>query len=249
MSRKVTIVTNKAPASSLDWAHLARQQSDADTAASLAVRLHRLILAAIQSGDLKPGSRLKETDLVAAMNVSRTPLREALAGLRADGILELDTDGLRVRRLGWHDIRGLYELRETLEAMAARLAATNRGHAERAVISSICDAETALIDGGTTPVALAAHNRRFHKAIMEAAGNRFLAESLNRLSRMMVLLGATAYSLPPRVDAIRDEHIAINTAIMAGDGDGAEAAMRAHLQAALTARLTLLSHTAVAELD
>ena len=66
---------------------------------------------------------------------------------------------------------------------------------------------------------------------------------------MMVLLGATAYSLPPRVDAIRDEHIAINTAIMAGDGDGAEAAMRAHLQAALTARLTVLSHTAVAELD
>ena len=59
MSRKVTIVTIKAPASSLDWAHLARQQSDADTAASLAVRLHRLILAAIQSGDLQPGSRLK----------------------------------------------------------------------------------------------------------------------------------------------------------------------------------------------
>ena len=66
---------------------------------------------------------------------------------------------------------------------------------------------------------------------------------------MMVLLGATAYSLPQRVGAICDEHIAINAAIQSGASATAEAAMQAHLQAALTARLTLLSQPAGAELD
>ena len=241
-------MTNIAGPSGTNWDRLA-QQIDADSAASLAVRLHRLIMAAIQSGDLQPGARLKEADLVAAMNVSRTPLREALAALRADGVLDMDADGLCVRQLGWHDIRGLYDLRGTLEGMAARLAASHSGHAERAVIDAICATESELIATGATPIVLAAHNRRFHKAILEAAGNRFLGESLDRLSRMMVLLGATAYSLPQRVGAICDEHIAINAAIQSGAGATAEATMQAHLQAALTARLTLLSQPAGAELD
>lgn len=66
---------------------------------------------AISSGNLVPGARLKETELVSALAVSRTPLREALAALRAEGILERDDDGIRVRRLAWRDVWALYELR------------------------------------------------------------------------------------------------------------------------------------------
>ena len=212
-------------------------------------RLRRLIMDSIAAGDLFPGARLKETDLVSAMAVSRTPLREALAALRAEGILERDEDGLRVRRLDWRDVRALYELRGTLEGLAASLAAQNAGDAERAVIDDICSAEAALIREDATPDVLARHNRQFHHAILQAAGNRFLAESLERLSRLMVLLGATAYSLSGRAGSIREEHEAINRAIQKGDAAAAAAAMSRHLDSALTARLKLLSLTAGQELD
>ena len=212
-------------------------------------RLRRLIMDAISAGDLLPGARLKETDLVAALDVSRTPLREALAALRAEGILERDEDGLRVRRLDWRDVRALYELRGTLEGLAASLAAQNAGHAERSVIDDICRAEAELIRQNAAPDVLAHHNRQFHHAILQAAGNRFLAESLERLSRLMVLLGATAYSLAGRAGSIRDEHEAVNRAIQAGDAAAASAAMARHLDSALTARLKLLSLTAGQEMD
>jgi DNA-binding GntR family transcriptional regulator len=212
-------------------------------------RLRRVIIDGIATGDLLPGARLKETELVARLLVSRTPLREALAALRAEGILERDEDGLRVRRLDWHDVRALYELRGTLEGLAASLAAQNAGDAERAVIDDICGTEARLVRQGAAPDILARHNRQFHHAILQAAGNRFLAESLERLSRLMVLLGATAYSLAGRVEPIRDEHDAINRAIQDGDAAGAAAAMSYHLDSALTARLKLLSMTAGQELD
>ena len=226
------------------WARWPELQDGDDVAkAATPVRLRRLILDAIQAGELRPGARLKETELVAALAVSRTPLREALAALRAEGILERDDEGLRVRRLDWHDVRGLYELRGTLEGLAASLAARNAGDAERTVIDDICAAEAKLIEAGAAPHLLARQNRQFHNAILQAAGNRFLAESLERLSRLMVLLGATAYTLAGRAEAIRDEHAAINNAIRSGDATAAATAMSRHLDSALTARLRLLSLT------
>ena len=234
----------------INWMQLTKQLAlRKDLPSPTPSRLRQILLAAIQSGALAPGARLKEIELVNALSVSRTPLREALATLRAEGILERDDDGLRVRRLGWQDVRSLYELRGTLEAMAAQLAARNASKPERQVIGSVCKAEAALIDDGAAPEMLARHNRQFHHAILQAADNRFLSESLEKLSRLMVLLGATAYSLPARTGAIRIEHEAVNNAIQKGDAEAAADAMRTHLDAALTARLELLSLTASTELD
>ena len=234
----------------IDWVQLTKQLTlRKDLPSAAPARLRQILLAAIQSGALAPGARLKEIELVNALSVSRTPLREALTALRAEGILERDDDGLRVRQLGWRDVRSLYELRGTLEAMAAQLAARNASKPERQVIGSVCEAEAALIDDGAAPEMLARHNRQFHHAILQAADNRFLSESLEKLSRLMVLLGATAYSLPARRGAIRIEHEAVNNAIQKGDAEAAADAMRTHLDAALTARLELLSLTASTELD
>jgi DNA-binding GntR family transcriptional regulator len=234
----------------IDWQRITDNATvNPDLPEAAPARLRRLMLTAIQSGALAPGTRLKEVELVEALSVSRTPLREALTSLRAEGIVERDEDGLRVRKLHWRDVRSLYELRGTLESMAARLAAQNTSNAERQVIAEICKAEAALVTESATPDQLARHNRQFHNAILQAAGNQFLVESLQRLSRLMVLLGATAYSLPARVTAIRDEHDAINAAIQTGDPHAAAAAMQHHLDTALAARLSLLSLTADTEPD
>ena len=156
---------------------------------------------------------------------------------------------MRVRKLEWRDITALYELRTSLEVLAAGLAAQRASDAERQIIDRICQDEERLIAAAADPVELAQQNKRFHHAILQAAGNQFLNESLERLARMMVLTGATAYSLPDRVATIRTEHAAINDAIQSQLSDRARDAMQQHLGNALQARLTLLSLTGGTEVD
>ena len=79
---------------SINWAELTRQLAQRDDLPSAApARLRQLFLAAIQSGALAPGARLKEIELVNALSVSRTPLREALAALRAEGFWSVTMTG------------------------------------------------------------------------------------------------------------------------------------------------------------
>ena len=233
-----------------DWGQLQRKFAAQSTPAlPSSRRLRQLILWAIQEGALPPGSRLKEVELVKALEVSRTPLREALTALRAEQILEMDDDGLRVRKLEWRDVTSLYALRGQLEAMAAALATTHATSSEKQVIADICTEEVRLMSVGAAPALLATHNKRFHNAILQAAGNRFLSESLHHLSRLMVLLGHTAYALPERSHAIQKEHQEINQAIQRGHAQQAETAMKHHLDQALKARLHLLSLTEEDEMD
>ena len=234
----------------IDWQHFEKQISlEARQTLSSAGRLRRLLLSAIEAGALQAGSRLKETELGAELKVSRTPLREALAALKAEQILEIDENGLRVRILDWRDVSSLYELRGTLESMAAAQAATHASPAERQIIGRICADEVQLMSVGAAPSILATHNRRFHSAILQAAGNKFLTESLNQLSRLMVLLGTTAYTVDERATAIQKEHQLINQAIQNGLSAEAESAMHTHLEQALIARLSMLSLTNTGEID
>ena len=103
------------------------------------------------------------------------------------------------------------------------------------MIDWLCQEEEAMIARGADaadPLNITAVS----SCNLTAAGNPLLLEGLDRLNRLLVLLGPTAYSIP-RVEAITTEHKAITTAIHAGDGDAAEAAMKAHIDNALKARL------------
>ena len=211
---------------------------------STSARCRHAIILAIKQGVLPPDARLVEAELCEAFNVSRTPLREAVTALRADGIISLDSQSLRVRKLAWRDIHELYDMRALLEGAAAQYAARHAGPAEKQVIAALIKTEAQLIAAKARPDILAAHNVQFHEAIMQAARNPFLTEALERLSHLFILIGDTAYSLSDRVSEIATQHAAINDAIQLGDEAGAEAAMRVHLQDALAARLRLLSDSA-----
>ncbi len=221
----------------IDWLELKKQAGPVKTGISASRRIHGMLVAAIESGILTPGTRLKESEIVKALDVSRTPLREVLAGLRAEGIVESDGSGLAVRQLGWQDIRSFYAYRGMLESMAAGLAATHAHKVERTIIEELCAEESDLINSGADATELAKQNRRFHHAIHQASSNTFLLEGLERLNRMMILIGPTAYGIPPRVSSIAEEHQAITAAISASDADGAESAMRFHISNALRVRL------------
>ena len=234
----------------MDWLKFAPQSDDVQVQKlTSAARVRLIILNAIGAGALMAGTRVIETDLGAALSVSRTPLREALTALRAEGILEHDGEGLHVRKLSWRDVSHLYEMRATLEGMAARLAAKNASKPEKAIITALCNEEDALIDADAPPYALAEYNRRFHQAILHSANNPFLSEALEKLSRLTILLGHTVYMVNHRRAAITKEHHDIEHAIRLSDEGQAEAMMRYHLEKALEARLKIMSDTTDQELD
>jgi DNA-binding GntR family transcriptional regulator len=228
---------------STDWAAYDQsiQQSHGDNLPATR-RIRHVLLAAIIGGDIAPGARLKETDLGQQLGVSRTPLREALAGLRAEGVLSIGEDGgLRVRHLDYQDIHALYQMRATLESMAAELAAIQASPAERAVIAEIRQREAELVATDATPTILAEINGRFHHAIQLASHNPFLIETMQRLGNLMVLLGPTAYSRAGRVREIGTEHDAINAAIQSGDAAAARIAAKTHLDNAVKIRLEIMA--------
>ena len=225
-----------------NWSDLSNMIDDRHgTKISAAQRCRLIMLEAITKGLLLPGTRLIESDIGETLTVSRTPLREALSALKAEGIVQNDADGLRIRQLDWRDIHNLYEMRITLESMSAKLAAIHASSSEKTVIAIISDTEQQLIQRKAEAAYLAKHNADFHHAILKAAQNSFLEEALAKLSRLLILLGSTAYTLPERVAQIADEHRAINEAIQHSTPDKAEAAMRVHLENALSARLHLLA--------
>lgn len=198
------------------------------------------IRAAIRDGTLAPGLRLTETDLAARFGVSRTPVRQAIARLESEGLLTHEPRrGLTVTQPDHQQVVELYVMREVLEGAAARLAAQHASPTEIGAMAELVAGEPALFgDAG----ALAATNQRLHGLMYLAAHNRYLLRSLEQLAATMALL-PTLLTVGGRAAAAHAEHVAIVAALRARDGDAAEAAARAHAQAAQRHRLAWLVQT------
>lgn len=204
-------------------------------AGSLADRAYERFRQALRQGRLGPGQRLLETEIAEAFGMSRTPVREAIRRLQAEGLVAvLPGRGLCVAQYDDAQVDELYQMREALEGTAARLAARNAGRPDIMVLRRLLEEEAALPADG-----LAEHNRRFHRALHQAAHNRYLLRSLSAISDALLLLGPTTLDLPGRAAAAREEHGRIVDAVAARDDAAAEAAARAHIAAAHEARLAL----------
>ncbi|MBU2357767.1 MAG: GntR family transcriptional regulator [Alphaproteobacteria bacterium] len=197
---------------------------------------YALILEAIDSHIYKPGDRLVESELADRLGVSRTPVREALQRLETQSLLTRDGRSLIVASLDHTQMAELYVVRGTLEGLAARLAARHATPEEVAVLRDMLAADEALKDD---PEALSRANRRFHKQIHLASHNRFLVQQLDLVHRSMALLATTSISAKGRGGDTLREHERIVEAIAAGDGDAADAALRAHISEAFVTRLKL----------
>ena len=196
------------------------------------------LLRAIEEGELVPGSRLREAELAERFQISRTPVREALGRLEAQGLVAHEPHrGASVAQLDYGQVSELYDMREVLEGTAARLAAVHASVVETEILEEMVARDRALL--GDAP-ALARTNRLFHRQIHGAARNRFLQGTLETMRLSLVLLpGATTLSAPDRAAESLAEHTAIVAAIRAHDGDAAEAAARAHIRAAFKARIRI----------
>ena len=194
------------------------------------------LLEEIRTGQLRPRMRLTETELAARLGISRTPVREALRQLEADGLVtHVPRVGAAVRALDYSEVMELYEMRCVLEGTAARLAARAASDIELSELAAI-DAEMAGAGGPR----LAELNRLFHLTLLDAAKNRFLSRAMNGLQKTLLILGPSTLEEADRQAAAQQEHARIMAALMARDGAAAETAMRSHIEASQRARLRQL---------
>jgi len=200
--------------------------------------VYQLILDAIDGGDLPGGARLIETELAERFGVSRTPVREALKRLEAQGVAAAQGRRLVVASLDHDQLGELYEVRGVVEGLAARLAARHAAPEEIAVLRAMVEADRALAG---QPGELARANKRFHRQMHRASHNRYLNQMLQGMRRSLALLSTTSLAAPGRGDESVAEHDAIVRAIETRDEDAADAAARRHISNAFVSRLRIIA--------
>jgi DNA-binding GntR family transcriptional regulator len=205
---------------------------------SRGVKAHQILREAIATGRLKPGARVLESELATLLEMSRTPVREAIATLEAEGLVSVDgARGRVVTKLDYQSMMELYAVREVLEATAAGLAARNASDMEILALRDMVELEEQMLhDGGK----LAEHNRRFHEAIYYCSHNRYILRMLEYIQTGMLLLGQVARVGDERRETALREHRAIVAAIEERDPAAAETAVRHHVRQAQQARIKML---------
>ena len=199
-------------------------------ATSLVDGTYALLRTRILDGTLAPGTHLRQIELSRELGVSRTPLREALARLTVDGLVELQANrGARVSDVATDDIATAFEARLAIEPAAAGLAAVRRGdddlQAMRTQLRRQREAES-VSDSFEA-------NRAFHLAIVSAARNQHLFRVAQSVWGGRE--GVRAYELmrPAVAECDLAEHAELLAAIAAGEADAAERVAREHVARAM----------------
>jgi len=191
---------------------------------------YRKIRDAIQSGELKPGERLREMELAESIGISRTPVREALARLVSEGLAVQDAArGIIVTELDYSMVTELYYMREVLEGTAARLSAQHASDVEISILDDLCRQYEADARTGDAQ-AVSISNRHFHETLYRCSHNRYLIKMLTVLHDALSLLGASTLRTRERAAETLSEHLAVVAAIRARDPDAAESALRTHIR-------------------
>jgi DNA-binding GntR family transcriptional regulator len=187
-----------------------------------------LIRQAILDGRLEPGSRLKEEELARELGISRTPVREALLMLQAEGRIEtIPNRGAVVRTHDAEDLVDLYQLRALLEGHAARQAATRVSDEEIRLLRESCSRFDKI--AGDDVRELVKENLWFHSAIHDAAGSSRLSEMLRRVIELPLVYKSYVWYSPDQKRISAHYHWQITNALGVRDAERAELVMREHI--------------------
>ncbi|GAA3938092.1 GntR family transcriptional regulator [Microbacterium soli] len=197
------------------------------------------LLEEIQSGALPSGAVLAEASQAERLGVSRTPLREALRRLVADGLAVQQSPRVTVvAGLDADDIRSLFEIRRALEETAARLAA-QRG--DRGAFTALAAEFSHVdLDGDEGRDAYYALIARLDAEVDASHGNDYLTSALRPVRTHLVRVRRMARDKPERLAASASEHLQIARALASGDAELAAHATHVHLHNALTGILDSL---------
>lgn len=200
---------------------------------SLREQTYQVLRSAILSGEFLAGSRLVETQIAEKLQVSRTPIREALQQLQQEQLVVADENGsLRVVSFSIADAKNLYRCRLVLEKESVIEACTKANAAQLEKIDlAIQMAEKASLQetNQLTSYQLLHIDYQFHRAISECAGNPWLTLLLDQLFDKMALLRMQTVQQNLKVMEIRSEHRQIYEAIVQKNPERALEALTNHL--------------------
>ncbi|WP_447743760.1 GntR family transcriptional regulator [Variovorax boronicumulans] len=183
----------------------------------------------IFDGTLSPGSFVDEVALCERLSISRTPLREALKVLTAEGLLRHEPRrGCFVNEVTERDLDEIFPVIALLEGRCAYEAARNASDAELNELDALHErlvrhAKARRIND------YYATNHIIHEAIIKLADNKWLAQVIGDLRKILKLARLQQLHAPGRLDQSMSEHLAVFAALKARDSEGADAAMRTHM--------------------
>lgn len=179
------------------------------------------------AGNIEPGRWLREQEVAEALQVSRTPVREAIRKLAQEGLMRFSPNrGAQVRPLGLAEAEDVYAVRDRLEGLAARLAAARAGPDDVAALRQRLERMQALAPDDYVGQIRADND--LHLCIAALSGNEVLGEMVQRLNDRMAR--AKVITRDVNVSELaRTQHLAIVDAIARHDEAGAEEAMRRHV--------------------
>lgn len=190
-----------------------------------------LLRTAIVRGSFRPNQRLVERDLANWLQVSRTPVREALQILAADGLIDSSPHGWVVHEHTESEIREIADVRVALEGFAARVAAESLSSTDRSELEKHVEPlEASLKLPGE---GLVATNERFHNALIQAAHSRLLSELALRSRLYYFNYRIAAMYSSEDIKHSRRQHREILCAVLDGDGEAAEQLTREHIRTGL----------------
>ncbi len=204
-------------------------------------RIYDIFWEKIGTGEIQPGHRLKDIEWAEKLQVSRTPVREAMRKLQHEGILlPLNSGGYQVRKLNDTDIIDLYRCRAALEAVAAEDAAARASAADVALLNKIIADCDYAIEKKELRAAFEL-NSRFHSAVLELSSNAYIRQTCESLRRTIlfyrssVLRQSQASNSESEVYVSRLRikqlhHRQITDAIAAKDGPLASKLMQNHVR-------------------
>lgn len=216
--------------------------------AKAAEAAYAVIREGILSGEFARGERLREEELAARVGVSRTPVREALRRLDAEGLIDFTPNrGARVTAWSERELEDLYEARALLESYGAKLAAQRATPEELDHLARVADEMQALAEQGPGAAdQLTTLNSDFHRSIVRASRNSQLDSMVRGIMDMPLVYRTFQRYSPRRLRAAQFHHQELVEALRARDGDWAESVMRTHI---LAARTTVLQSVRDADSD
>ena len=183
----------------------------------------------IFDGELAPGSFFDEVQLAQELSISRTPLREALKVLTAEGLVRHEPRrGCFVAEVTEQDLDEIFPVIALLEGRCAYEAAQNASEADLQALEEL-HAKLARHAKARRVNDYYAVNFAIHEAIITLADNRWLAQVITDLRKIVKLARLQQLHAPGRLEQSLSEHLAVFAALKARDAEGAEAAMRTHL--------------------
>lgn len=215
---------------------MSQRRAAGPLSASAADAVYLALKNRVLDGSLVPGSRLLEEDLAEEFGVSRTPVREALSRLEAEDLCVQGGRGLIVAQPSQDEVMEIYELRETLGGLAARLAAERATDSDILKMGAILDAcGRALREkdvAGSIDLAL-----QFDRALWEASKNKRLVKVLDELQSWQHRSHLSTLLYRGRPEAALREHRHILASVTARDSGRAEETARDHMRQSRDVRI------------